>query len=68
MPKDRYQSNVVILNMLTAMVQKYPDWRFNQLLQNCGVTISGEDLFYEESATTLERMNERLQAKTEENK
>lgn len=68
MPKNRYQSNVVILNMLTDMVQKYPDWRFNQLLQNCGVTISGEDLFYEESATTLERMNERLQAKTEENK
>jgi hypothetical protein len=68
MPKVRYQSNVVILNMLTAMVQKYPDWRFNQLLQNCGVTIQGEDLFYEESATTLERMNERLQAKTEENK
>ena len=68
MPKNRYQSNTVILNILTDMAQKYPDWRFNQLLQNCGVTISGEDLFYEESVATLERMNERLQAKTEENK
>lgn len=58
MPKnnDRLPNNRSILARLAELAEKYPDWRFHQLLQNAGVSRPGEDQFYEESSSTLENM------------
>ncbi len=53
---NRQSTNFKIINKLLELVKKYPDWRFHQLLQNCGVSLCGQDQFYEESNTTLQRM------------
>lgn len=53
---DRLLNNRFILARLAELAEKYPDWRFHQLLQNAGVSRSGEDQFYEESRTTFENM------------
>ena len=53
----RQQKNKEILELLTLLVNKYPDWRFHQILQNSGTTpYSVPDFFYEESEDTLNRM------------
>ena len=54
--KDRFAANMAILASLTALAKKHQDWRFHQLLQNAGVSLPGEDQFYEESGKTLDRM------------
>ena len=53
---NRLRSNRLIVARLAKLVEKYPDWRFHQLLQNVGVSRPGEDQFYEESKKTLENM------------
>ena len=51
----RETTNRVILLIIGTIIELYPDWRFNQLLLNIGAT-KPEDLFYEESKATLERV------------
>ena len=50
----RYESNQRIVEILSELVEKFPQWRFQQILQNVDVASrNGEDLFYEESYDTL---------------
>lgn len=51
----RKAANRVILLIIDHVIELCPDWRFNQLLLNIGAT-KPEDLFYEESRATLERV------------
>ena len=51
----RETANRVILLIIGIIIEVYPDLRFNQLLLNIGAT-KPEDLFYEESKATLERV------------
>lgn len=51
----RETTNRVILLIIGTLIELYPDLRFNQLLLNIGAT-KPEDLFYEESKATLERI------------
>ena len=67
---ERQKYNKLILETLSKLVEKYPDWRFGQILVNIGVIqyekdvlIDGQredlltiDPFYEESKLTWERM------------
>lgn len=56
---SRYDANLQIVLILNDLVAKYPDWRFQQILQNIGISSKeGKDLFYEESITTLNRLRE----------
>ena len=52
----RKAANRVILLIIDHVIEMCPDWRFNQLLQNINITKRDEDLFYEESKTTLEHV------------
>ena len=53
----RLEANRQILKILDVYVEAYPNQRFNQLLQNLEVVISGQsDQFYEESTETLKRL------------
>lgn len=50
----RYDANLKIVEVLGDIVAAYPDWRFQQILQNIDITPrDGKDLFYEESVDTL---------------
>lgn len=59
----RQEANKKILEKLAIMVEKYPDWRFGQLLVNCdlleiikpGIVA---DPFHEESEQTLKNILE----------
>lgn len=51
----RKAANRVILLIIDNVIEMCPDLRFNQLLLNIGAT-KPEDLFYEESKATLERV------------
>lgn len=53
--KSRYKCNKEILNILIDLIEKYPDWRFHQLLQNVRIE-DFSDRFYEESRETLKRL------------
>ena len=60
---NRQEANLKIVADILATIQKYPDWRFHQILQNLNINVmSGSsrgnliDLWYEESSKTLERM------------
>lgn len=59
----RQAANYEILNKLYVIVEKHPDWRFHQILQNLDVNLRDVtefkclDQFYEESEETLERVN-----------
>ena len=56
---SRYDANLQIVLILNDLVAKYPNWRFQQILQNVGISSKeGKDLFYEESITTLNRLRE----------
>lgn len=55
--KTREDYNHAICLVITKIIETYPDWRFHQVLINCGVTLQ-EDLFYEEGRATLVRMLE----------
>ena len=54
---SRQEANRKILELLTQAVEKNPDLRFHQLLQNFGIEIPHIDQFYEESAKTLETLS-----------
>lgn len=60
----RQAANYEILNILYAIVEKHPDWRFHQILQNLDVNIRDVktlrclDQFYEESEETLKRVKQ----------
>lgn len=50
----RYESNQRIVEILSELVERFPQWRFQQILQNVDIASrDGEDLFYEESYDTL---------------
>lgn len=59
----RQETNKEILKILEDYINKYPDWRFGQILVNSNVvtvihTSKGtvcDDPFYEESKVTLEK-------------
>lgn len=51
--KMRQEYNFKCLDVLKEMIEKYPDWRFTQILFNVGLA---EDRFYEESVDTYELM------------
>lgn len=54
---QRYESNQRIVEILSELVEKFPQWRFQQILQNASITSNDEeDLFYEESYDTLTTM------------
>ena len=49
----RQEYNYKCLDILKELVDKYPDWRFTQIIFNLGLA---EDRFYEESVDTYESM------------
>lgn len=51
----RKAANRIILLIIDNVIEMCPDLRFNQLLLNISAT-KPEDLFYEESKATLERV------------
>ena len=53
----RQDANRVIIRKLETAVEAFPDWRFHQILQNCGIEIANADQFFEESVETLSNMN-----------
>ena len=62
---SRHEANCLIMVKLQQLIDKYPDQRFNQLLQNAGVTDPAADLYYEESERTLEVLEERIKEAVE---
>ena len=56
MPK-RLEVNRAIIAKIAELVEKNPDWRFHQLLQNAGIETPLKDQFYEESEQTLLRLS-----------
>lgn len=57
MPKlSRHQANCLIMAKLQRLIDKYPDQRFIQLLENFGIVDATKDLFYEESDVTLNKL------------
>lgn len=50
---SRLESNRKIVAKLSTLVEQFPDWRFQQILQNAGVVEPGSDQWYEESDHTL---------------
>ena len=56
MYNDRLANNRLIVSLLSEAVEKNPDLRFHQLLQNFGVEVPNSDQFYEESSTTLSNL------------
>ena len=58
---DRQKYNKELLDVITQYVEKYPDWRFHQILQNIGICMRRQgDMFFEESYETVRRMREFL--------
>ena len=47
----RQEYNNKILKALQEIVNAFPDWRFQQILQNIDI-VDGSDQFFEESKTT----------------
>lgn len=54
MIEQRYEANKIIIKYLERLVEKYPEWRFKQLLYNVGmIPNQPDDTYYEESTDTL---------------
>ena len=51
----RQEYNYKCLDVLKKLIDKYPDWRFTQIIFNLGLA---EDRFYEESIDTYGKLNE----------
>lgn len=47
--------NTQIIHILKQLIDRYPQLRFHQLLQNCGIE-EITDLFYEESSETYKKL------------
>lgn len=56
MIKRRQEYNKKILAVVSKMVDKYPDWRFGQILSNAGIAVRGRDCFYDESVETYNNL------------
>ena len=56
--KSRLEANRAIVAKIAETVEKFPDWRFHQIMQNLGLELGGPDWdpFYEESAATLSQL------------
>lgn len=55
---SRYQANCLILAKLQRAIDKFPDQRFHQIMQNIGIESPDEDQWYEESEVTLDNIVE----------
>lgn len=53
----RLEANRKIIEMLSKVVERRPELRFQQILQNYEITTPGYDAFYEESTETLANLN-----------
>lgn len=51
--KHRQEYNYKCLDKLKELIEKYPDWRFTQIIFNVGLA---EDRFYEEPNETLKTL------------
>ena len=56
----RYQANCLILAKLQRAIDKNPDMRFHQIMQNIGIESPAEDQWYEESEVTLDNITEAI--------
>lgn len=56
----RVNYNRFLVAMVAEAVERYPDMRFHQILQNLDVSLRGQDQFYEESKDTYKRANEKF--------
>lgn len=56
--KSRIECNRAIAKKIAEAVEKFPDWRFHQLMQNLGLELGTPDwdLFHEESTATLAQL------------
>jgi hypothetical protein len=53
---ERLKDNITILRLLEEYLRHYPDMRFGQALVNLNIVEKDKDPFYDEPASTLERM------------
>lgn len=49
----RQEANRKILEKIALIVEREPDWRFHQILQNMNIEHPNQDNWYTESAETL---------------
>lgn len=56
--KSRIECNRAIARKIADAVEKFPEWRFHQIMQNLGLELGTPDcdLFYEESSNTLAQL------------
>ena len=64
--KSQVYENRAIISILSAVVEKNPEMRFHQLLQEVGIEDPSSNRFEEESATTLENLISHLKHDDEE--
>ena len=52
---SRIEANRAVVAKIAEAVEKFPDWRFHQIMQNLGLELGTPDWdpFYEESGRTL---------------
>lgn len=65
---NRQEYNRKIISKLDKFIEKFPDWRFGQILVNCGIIetdlkgitegLFAKDPFYEESETTYNKISQ----------
>lgn len=67
MKNSNSSTNLEIIKILTSIIEKYPEWRFHQILWNCGIIsrdyndndeLEIEDKFFESSETTLKSLQD----------
>ena len=54
-PLSRQEANRQIMVMLRTLIERYPDWRFGQILVNLNIVVPQEDPFFPESTEILAR-------------
>ena len=52
----RKEANEQLVKEIAKWVERFPDWRFHQILNNIGVEKPNVDQWYEESDTTLKNV------------
>jgi len=53
----RQEANRKILEKIALIVEREPDWRFHQILQNIGVEDRSYDQWHDESELTLQSID-----------
>lgn len=56
MIEKRQEYNYKILDVLKQVIDKYPYWRFGQIISNLSIAARGKDSFYDESVETYENI------------